>query len=91
MRLHLTGGSGPQVISQDKPIKIRSILIDRDNDDDVALNIVDSGGDVTPVGGFQWSFIGLDEPCYPTVTATLTAPDTVTAVIYYDEGRIVYD
>jgi len=91
MRAYLTGGAGPVVLSQDKPIKIRSILIDRENNDTVELKIVDSSGDVTPVGGFQWSFIGLNEPCYPTVTATLTAPDTVTAVIYYDEGRIVYD
>ena len=91
MRAHLTGGGGPVVLSDDKPIKVRSILIDREDDDDVELLIVDSTGNVTPAGGFKWSFIGLDEPCYPTVTATLTAPSTVTAVIYYDEGRIVYD
>ena len=91
MRIHLTGGEGPVTLSQDKPIKIRSILIDRENDDVVALTIVDSIGDVTPVGGFRWSLIGLNEPCYPTVIATLAAPDTVTAVIYYDESRIVYE
>ena len=91
MRLHITGGDGPTVISQSLPIRIRSVLIDREDEDAVNLKIVDSTGDVTPVGGFQWSFMGWNEQCLPTVTATLTAPTSVTATIYYDVGRIVYD
>ena len=91
MRLHLTGGDGPKVISENLPIKIRSVLIDRQNDDIVELKIIDSTGDVTPTGGFQWSFTGWNEECYPTVTAELIAPSSVTATIYYQVGRVVYD
>ena len=90
MRIHLTGGQGPITISQDKPIKIKSVFIDKEDTDTVALIIVDSLGDVTPVGGFRWSFVGLDEECLPAVTADLQASDTVTATIYYEEGRVTY-
>ena len=90
-RIHLTGGQGPVVISQSLPIRIYSCLIDREDEDSVSLKIIDSSGDVTPVGGFQWSFTGWGADCLPTVTAELVAPSSVTATIYYQVGRVVYD